>query len=133
LNPDVGRKRGQHASERKSVDALAAAVILLTGFMVRPDGWNAAVLGFAVGFVVPGLIRSWFLRDGEPGRRKRTLPPVAPWREQDRHAIGNRRPAGEGRASPPTFAITIHMSNSTPSSLRAKNVGWARFRLRLMG
>jgi hypothetical protein len=79
------------------VDALSAAAILLIGFIFRPEGWHAVMLGFAAGFLVPPLITSWFLRDGTPDRahaRRRARAPVAPWRGLDRHSIGNRKAAG---------------------------------------
>jgi hypothetical protein len=79
------------------LDALSAAAILLIGFMFRPEGWHAVVLGVAAGFLVPRLITSCFLRDGTPDRasaRPRAPAPVAPWRGLDRRSIGNRKAAG---------------------------------------
>jgi hypothetical protein len=75
------------------VDALAVAVILLIGFMFRPEGWSAAMLGFGGALFAPRLIASLFLRD-RARPRPRPPVPVAPWREADRHGIGSRRAAG---------------------------------------
>jgi hypothetical protein len=76
------------------VDALSAAAILSIGFIFRPEGWHAVMLGFAAGFLVPPLITSWFLRDGTPDRSSARPPaPVAPWHGLDRHSIGNRKAA----------------------------------------
>jgi hypothetical protein len=79
------------------VDALSAAAILLVGLIFRPQGWHAALLGLGAGFFAPALIASLFLRDRVPERAEmpnRRPAPVAPWRELDRHAIGNRKAAG---------------------------------------
>ena len=76
------------------VDALSAVAILTIGFYVQPEGWHGAILGFFGWVFVPGLIRSLFLRDAPakaPDSRKRTPPPVAPWRDLDRGAVGNRK------------------------------------------
>lgn len=78
------------------VDVLSAAVILLIGFIFRPDGWFAAILGFAGGVFVPRVITSLFLRDrpADQASASRPAPPVAPWRDLDRGTIGNRKAAG---------------------------------------
>lgn len=79
------------------LDALTAGAILLIGFIFKPEGWHAVIIGLLAGAFVPQTITSLFLRDRLPGRaetRKRPPAPVAPWRGQGRHSIGNRKAAG---------------------------------------
>jgi hypothetical protein len=47
------------------VDALTLAVLGLTGFYFRPEGWyTAIIIGFCVGLFVPNLLSRLFLREG---------------------------------------------------------------------
>jgi hypothetical protein len=90
------RERRHERTRALLLDALSAAAILLIGFIFRPEGRHAVMLGFCCGLFVPKIIISLFLRDRPPAGipPQRRPAPVAPWRGLDRGAIGNRKAAG---------------------------------------